>query len=249
MSVMPPLLELRGIAHSYGPRLALEACDLTLHSGKCLLLMGPNGAGKSTLLGVILSRFAAQSGEIHFLGKRLDGLAERRRLHAACGFVGYRPGLYMDLSAEENLRHFLSLHFSRMDRTRLQESNDLLQRLGLWARRKDRVRSYSRGMQQRLALARALCTGPRLLLLDEPAANLDREGAGALEAELQRYLQQGGAVLAATHEEMRLDADRLHYMFLRNGRVMASIDGVRFNEAARKKVRTLLFGNALSSDQ
>lgn len=244
MAALPALLELRALSYFYGPRRALDGADLRLESGELIQLMGPNGAGKSTLLLATLSNHRPVEGEIYFRGKRIENAEERRNLHAAIGFVGHQPGLYLDLSAEENLRHFYSLYHSDWNADLRGRVVELLSKLRLDDRRADRVRSYSRGMQQRLALARALLIDPQILLLDEPLTALDAAGRSVLESLLAEFLAAGGSILAATHEELRIPARRNRYVFLKGGRIVADVEEARFSNAARQRVNAMLYETA-----
>jgi ABC-type multidrug transport system ATPase subunit len=148
----------------------LRGIDLQVPRGGFLLVTGRNGSGKSTLLRLFAGLLAPSAGD-------LSVEAPRR----AIGYLGHDPLVYRQLTALENLELYGRLYRVPERRERV---GMLLERYGLWAVRHDRVGSYSRGMQQRLALCRTLLHDPELLLLDEPFAGLDREGAELFEAEL-----------------------------------------------------------------
>jgi heme exporter protein A len=170
----PAAIELDGLTRRYGERVALEGVTLAIPAGATLVVFGPNGAGKSTLLRVLATLLRPHGGVVRVLGRELpaDGWAVRGRI----GLLTHEPLVYRDLSGRENLRFHARLHgvgFARVE--------ELLERVGLRLRADDRVTTYSRGMVQRLAVARAVLHEPDVLLLDEPRANLDPAAADLLE--------------------------------------------------------------------
>ena len=225
----------------------LREIDLRLAPGEIVCLLGPNGAGKSSLLSTLTSRNPPDSGEIHFRGRPVTTIDERRALLAALGFLGHEPGLFLDMSADENLVFFQRVHkreISADDRERIDE---LLTRTGLAGRRTDRVRTYSRGMQQRLGLCRVFLTRPDLVLLDEPLTGLDREGAQAMRALLTEFAAAGGAALITTHDEEFFRSTARRFIFLKQGRLIADIDRDRYTPTARARVQSMLYGDIEAS--
>jgi heme exporter protein A len=168
----PPAIELRGLARHFGERTALQDVTLSLPAGATLAVLGRNGAGKSTLLRILATLLRPHAGEVELLGEPLPRRAFAVR--AKLGLLAHEPLLYRDLTGRENLRYHARL-FSVAD----QRVDEVLEAVEMTARADDPVRSLSRGMVQRLAVCRAVLHTPRLLLLDEPRANLD-PGAGAL---------------------------------------------------------------------
>jgi heme exporter protein A len=161
-----PAIELQGLTRRYGEREALSDVSLALDTGRTLVVFGPNGAGKTTLLRVLATLLRPHAGTVRVLEHELprEGWAVRGRV----GFLGHASLLYRDLTARENLRFHARLHGiggARVD--------ELLDAVGLRERADDPVHTYSRGMVQRAAVARAVLHDPVLLLLDEPTANLD----------------------------------------------------------------------------
>jgi len=161
-----PAISLRGAGRRYGERAALRDVSLDLAEGQTLVVFGPNGAGKTTLLRMLATLLRPHAGEVRVLGRKLpdDGYAVRGRI----GFLGHDPLLYRELSGRENLRFHARLHGVTAQRVEA-----TLAAVGMERRADDPVAELSRGMVQRLAVARAVLHEPELLLLDEPLSNLD----------------------------------------------------------------------------
>ena len=173
-STDPPAIELEGLERRFGERPALSGVSLTLARGGTLVVLGSNGAGKSTLLRVLATLLRPHGGTVRVLGDALPDDAWRVR--SRVGYLGHEPLLYRDLSARENLTLHARLH--RVAEGRVAE---LLDAVGLGRRGDDPVHTFSRGMLQRCAVARAVLHDPELLLLDEPRANLDPAAAETVE--------------------------------------------------------------------
>ena len=183
------MIRARALEKRYGDKRALRAVEFDLAADGFLLVTGRNGSGKTTLLRLCAGLAAPTSGQ-------LDVAAPR----AEVGFLAHEPLVYRELTALENLDLYARLYRVSERRERI---GMMLERFGLWDARHDRVASYSRGMQQRLALCRSLLHEPRLLLLDEPYNALDADGAALLDRELGE-LRQRAAFVVATHDPQRL---------------------------------------------
>ncbi|MGH3042309.1 MAG: ATP-binding cassette domain-containing protein [Gaiellaceae bacterium] len=181
----------RGLGRSFGAKRVLRDLDLDVAERDLLLVTGPNGSGKSTLLALCAGLLVPTQGE-------LEVDADRSRI----GYLAHEPLVYRELTALENLDLYGRLYRVPERRERI---GMLLERYGLWEARAERVSAFSRGMQQRLALCRTLLHEPDLLLLDEPFAGLDEEGAALLDAELVA-LAGTRTVLLATHDPRRVES-------------------------------------------
>jgi heme exporter protein A len=206
-----------GLSKRFGYRLVLESISLKVDAGELVALLGPNGAGKSTLLRILASLSRPTLGEVEVAGFHFPYQAAEAR--ALIGFVGHQPMLYEDLSASQNLAFYANLYRVKQPGTRV---NQLLKLFDLDPRRTEPVRTYSRGMQQRLALARALLHRPKVLLLDEPHSGLDREASIVLDETLRGLARKGTAILLATHDLQRAQRLAQRVDALASGRLVAS---------------------------
>jgi heme exporter protein A len=169
-----PALELEGVARHYGEREALAGVSLSLPHGDSLVVFGPNGSGKTTLLRLLAGLLRPHAGSMCVLGSELPQQAWAVR--GRTGLLAHEPLLYRDLSARENLAFHARLHGVPLER-----AEQLLAALGLQDRCREPLRTLSRGMVQRVAVARTVLHDPELLLLDEPRANLDPAAAEIVE--------------------------------------------------------------------
>jgi ABC-2 type transport system ATP-binding protein len=186
-------VQLQSVSYSYGARAALKDVSLTIPTGAIYGLLGPNGAGKSTTLKVLRGRLRPSGGTVVVLGEKPWSAPPSWR--SRIGWVGEQPGHYERLSARSNL-----LFFARLLGAAPKRVDELLAVVGLADRASDTVRGLSRGMRQRLALARALLGSPELLFLDEPTAGLDLVVARQVRQLIRDYGRQGGTVVVTTHD-------------------------------------------------
>ncbi|SDT10241.1 ABC transporter ATP-binding protein [Microlunatus soli] len=186
-----PAVRARGISKSFGDIVALDGIDLDIAAGQIHGLVGPNGAGKTTLLGLLLGLAVADGGELEILGTPVG-----RSLLVPDGVAGFvdGPGLYPSLTPRQNLSALAKLRGSGSD-----EIDTTLERVGLSDVADDRIRGFSLGMRQRLGLAAALLTRPRLLVLDEPANGLDPAGTRDVHRVLTSLASTGTAVVLSSH--------------------------------------------------
>lgn len=218
-----PTLDMRGVGREFdtagGPRVGVVDVSLRVDAGSILCLLGPNGAGKTTTVRMASTLLIPTRGRILVDG--IDAVADPRRARERTGLVlGGDRGFYLRASARENLQFFGELQGVR-GRRRRQRIPEVLDRVGLAERAGDRVETFSRGMRQRLHLARALLAHPRLLLLDEPSIGLDPEGARDLRHLVVELRSAGHAILLTTHylHEAEEIADDL--LVIDHGRVAA----------------------------
>ncbi len=189
------MIRLNGVVKQYGLNPVLRGVDLNVEQGEFVTLVGPNGAGKSTLMGIVATLLQPTSGEVFVGGWRLPEQADRVRRHI--GLVSHHSLLYRDLTAAENLAFFAKLY-------RMEDADahiaDALHRVGLYARQRDPVGTFSRGMVQRLTIARATLHEPDVLLLDEPYTGLDQEATYLLDELLRGETARGRTILMITHD-------------------------------------------------
>ncbi|MCQ8194031.1 ABC transporter ATP-binding protein [Streptomyces rugosispiralis] len=206
----------RGITKSFGDVVALDGIDLDVTQGRIHGLVGPNGAGKTTLLGLLLGLAVADSGRLEILGAPVE-----RALDAPDGVAGFvdGPALYPSLTPRQNLAALAAL---RGHDARTAGIDDVLAEVGLTDVADDRTRGFSLGMRQRLGLAAALLTKPRLLVLDEPSNGLDPAGKRHVHGVLNRLAADGTAVVLSSHNMDDLEALCSEVTILAAGRVVFS---------------------------
>ncbi|MCD9594546.1 ABC transporter ATP-binding protein [Streptomyces malaysiensis subsp. malaysiensis] len=206
----------RGVTKSFGDVVALDGIDLDVTQGQLHGLVGPNGAGKTTLLGLLLGLAVADSGRLEILGTPVE-----RALDAPDGVAGFvdGPALYPSLTPRQNLAALAAL---RGHGARTAGIDDVLAEVGLTDVADDRTRGFSLGMRQRLGLAAALLTRPRLLVLDEPSNGLDPAGKKHVHGVLGRLAADGTAVVLSSHNMDDLEALCSEVTILAAGRVVFS---------------------------
>lgn len=208
---MTTAIELDGVGRAYGERAALAGVTLTVEAGQTLVVFGPNGAGKSTLLRVLATLLRPTVGTAKVLGCEIP--REAWKVRGRVGLLGHEPLLYRELSARDNLRYHARLHKVRFERI-----DELLDAVGLARRADDPVSTYSRGMVQRAAVARAVLHDPELLLLDEPRANLDPAASEALQPLLVGTPDRPRTRVLTSHDPTGGLAEADIALGLRNGR-------------------------------
>jgi heme exporter protein A len=188
------MIQISNLTKTFGHRVVLRGLDLTINEGDFVTLLGANGAGKTTLLHIVASLSKPTGGEVLINGYRLaEAASELRRF---IGLVSHKTLLYDDLTAWQNLRFYARMYDTPAAEERIET---VLSQVGLYQRRHDPVRTYSRGMQQRLAIARAILHNPPILLLDEPDTGLDQHAADMLSELLKAVGIGQRAILMTSH--------------------------------------------------
>lgn len=184
-----------GVVKRFGTMVALRGVDLEVQRGKCLGLLGPNGAGKTTLLRILATLTRPSTGTVHIAGHNVLRHAEKVR--PLLGVLSHRTFLYGHLTAWENLHFYGRMFGVGHLAARIEE---VLHLIGLERQSRQLVRTYSRGMQQRLAIARTILHMPKLLLLDEPYTGLDQQAITHLQDILLQLRSQGCTIIMSTHD-------------------------------------------------
>jgi len=230
----PPIVEVAELARSFGSRPAVASVTFSLAAGECLALFGPNGAGKTTLLRVLAGLLRPTSGSAKVCGVQLPGGALAR---SRVGLISHHTMLYEALSPRENVAFAARLYGLRDSRARV---DDVLRRMSMLERSDTPVRSLSRGMQQRVSIARAMVHAPQLVLADEPYSGLDESGARALTALLQELRSAGTAIIIVTHNLAEGLSLATHAAVMQRGkfvrydaadRISAASYGIAYREA------------------
>ncbi len=189
------MIEIHSLTKTFGPKPVLHGVELTIQPGEFLALVGPNGAGKTTLLRIVASLARPTFGRVRLNGFELPAQADEAR--HLLGVVSHHPLLYGDLTAAENLQFYGEMYALR---NLLQRIDEVLEQVGLSKRRNDLVRTFSRGMAQRLAIGRAILHAPQVMLFDEPHTGLDQDASAMLDSILNTVAAQGRTVLMISHD-------------------------------------------------
>lgn len=190
-----PLIEIKNLVKNFGRKKVLKGVSLRIKKGDFLTLFGPNGAGKTTLLKTVATIINPDGGEIIVDGCRFneDAIEIRRKI----GFVSHNPLLYDDLTPEENLKFYARMYGVKDYQKKI---DYLLKKVGLFHRKYDLVRTFSRGMLQRLAIARTLVHNPEILLLDEPYTGLDPGASATLDEILSTLKNEEHTFFMTSHD-------------------------------------------------
>jgi heme exporter protein A len=212
------MIKVRKLVKRFGLKTVLRGMDFQADRGEFVALLGPNGAGKTTFLRILASLSRPSMGEVNIAGYRLPDQASavRRRL----GVVSHQPLLYGDLTAEENLRFYGRMYGVRDLQARVAE---VLELVGLTSRRRDLVRTYSRGMQQRLAIGRAVLHDPEVMLFDEPHTGLDQDASAMLDTVLREVAARGRTVVMTSHDLARAADLASRFDVISRGVITASV--------------------------
>ncbi len=211
------MITVRKLVKRFGLKTVLRGLDFEVQPGEFVAILGPNGAGKTTFLRILASLSRPSLGEVSVAGYRLPDQAAAVR--ARLGVVSHMPLLYGDLTAEENLRFFGRMYgVSNID----ERTTEVLEMVGLASRRRDLVRIFSRGMQQRLAIGRAVFHAPDVMLFDEPYTGLDQDASAMLDEVLRSVATKGCTVVMTSHDLMRAEELATRFDVLSRGVMVAS---------------------------
>ena len=211
------MIKVRKLVKRFGLKTVLKGVDFSVGEGEFVALIGPNGAGKSTFLRILASLTRPTMGAVSVAGFDLPKEAAdvRRRL----GVVSHLPLLYVDLTAAENLTFYGRMYnLPDVDA----RTDEVLEMVGLMKRRDDLVRTYSRGMQQRLAIGRAVLHDPSVMLFDEPYTGLDQDASSMLDEVLRTVAARGRTVVMTSHDLARTEDLATRFDVLSRGKIAAS---------------------------
>jgi len=211
------MIEVKKLVKRFGMKAVLRGLDFHVQTGEFVALLGPNGAGKTTFLRILASLSRPSMGQVKVAGFTLpaQSAAVRQRL----GVVSHMPLLYGDLTAEENLQFYGRMYNIQALNKRISEVLDLV---GLTSRRLDMVRTFSRGMQQRLAIGRAVLHDPDVMLFDEPYTGLDQDASEMLDGVLKNVAAAGRTVVMTSHDLARAEDLATRFDILSRGVIAAS---------------------------
>ncbi len=221
-----PFLLIKGITKEYSYVPALKDVSMNIDKGSFTALLGPNGAGKTTLMKIICGLVSPGKGTVNISGRNITSTG----CSSGIGLLSHESLLYGNLSAIQNLKFYLSLYGKDNPDSRALE---LLERVGLTRRADDAVRGFSRGMKQRLSIARALVNDPELLLLDEPYTGLDQDGKLVLRETLRDLCAEGKTIIMTTHDFIEVMELASHIAVLKKGSLKL------FRECGEKSLKEL----------
>jgi len=211
------MIIVKKLVKRFGLKVVLRGVDFEVQPGEFVALLGPNGAGKTTFLRILASLSRPSMGGVSVAGYQLPNQAAQVR--ARLGVVSHQPLLYGDLTAEENLRFYARMYGLANREARITE---ILGMVGLENRRSDLVREFSRGMQQRLAIGRAVIHDPEVMLFDEPYTGLDQDASSMLDDVLKNVAAQGRTVVMTSHDLARAEDLATRFDILSRGVIAAS---------------------------
>jgi heme exporter protein A len=211
------MISVKKLVKRFGLKTVLRGVDFEVQPGEFVALLGPNGAGKTTFLRILASLSRPSLGEVRVAGYSLPD--EASAVRARLGVVSHLPLLYGDLTAEENLRFYGRMYNIENAEARITQ---VLEMVGLDLRRRDLVRTFSRGMQQRLAIGRAVLHDPDVVLFDEPYTGLDQDASSMLDEVLKTVAAKGRTVVMTSHDLARAEDLATRFDILSRGVISAS---------------------------
>lgn len=213
MIMAQPAIVAEDLTYRYGDLTAVDHISFQVEEGEIIGMLGPNGAGKTTTVMMLTGQIRPAEGRARVLG--MDIVKETKQIQRHIGVTFETTNLYEQLNAVENLQLFARLYGVRAD------IRDLLEKVGLAGREKERVANYSKGMKQRLMVARAMLHNPRILFLDEPTHGLDPVSSRTIHTLIQEAAERGTAVFLTTHDMMEADKLCHRVAFINQGKIVA----------------------------
>lgn len=220
------MITVKKLVKRFGMKAVLRGLDFDVQPGEFVALLGPNGAGKTTFLRILSSLSRPSLGDVRVSGYQLP--KDAAQVRARLGVVSHLPLLYGDLSADENLRFYGRMYNLANLEARMTE---VLEMVGLEHRRKDLVRTFSRGMQQRLAIGRAILHDPEVVLFDEPYTGLDQDASSMLDGVLKTVAAQGRTVVMTSHDLARAEELATRFDVLSRGVIVASTNSEQLKQS------------------
>jgi ABC-2 type transport system ATP-binding protein len=207
------MIEINNLSFRFGTHLALNELSLTIPEGSITALVGPNGAGKTTLMRCMSALAHPTEGQVRIDG--IDSSVDPHACHRLLGFLADNFGLYEELTVEQSLAYFAAAH--QMDQQRVEE---VLKQVNLTDKKKEQIKSLSRGMRQRVGIAQAIIHMPKYLILDEPASGLDPEARIQLAELFKKLNKEGITLLVSSHILAELDQYANHLIVLKEGKLV-----------------------------
>lgn len=208
------MIQVKDLEYHYGATRAVQGISFDVAEGEILGFLGPNGAGKTTTVNILTGLLPPRKGEVMIFGKELT--RNTRKIQARIGVSFENTNLYEQMTAEENIKFF-----ARLFGMRRFDPADLLKKVGLEGKEKDRVESYSKGMKQRLMIARTLVNTPDILFLDEPTEGLDPVSAETIRRIILEERERGATVFLTTHDMHEADKLSDRVAFINQGKIAA----------------------------
>lgn len=236
------MIEIKNLSFRFGSLQALNELSLTIPEGSITALVGPNGAGKTTLMRCMSALAHPTEGQVRIDG--IDSSIDPHACHRLLGFLADNFGLYEELTVEQSLSYFAAAH--QMDQQRVEE---VLEQVNLTDKKKEQIKSLSRGMRQRVGIAQAIIHLPKYLILDEPASGLDPEARIQLAELFKKLNKEGITLLVSSHILAELDQYANHLIVLKEGKLVetdfsmdtpAQKDSTYFIEAENASLLTSL---------
>lgn len=215
---MAPIVEIEHLTKKFGSRVVVDDVSFVVQPGTILGLLGPNGAGKSTVINMIVGLLRKTAGEVRLFGQVAEGNQELRK---RIGMVPQELALYYDLSAEENVRYFGGLYGLR-GKALKSATEDALKLVGLWERKKDKLATFSGGMQRRLNIAMGIVHQPEFVIMDEPTVGIDPQSRNYIMETIEQMRRDGKTLIYTSHymEEVERLADTI--VIIDQGKVIAT---------------------------